>query len=199
MSIPTRAQWTKARDAAGGSSGEVKGVSVGGALDAYYKAVGKDGVLGSIRPLGLLEKTLKTYHAGVVKKNPKVAAVVQNELLSEVDRLQKEILKIAKLPREIEAGCVAIEKLIGTKDWTKDRQKVAGVIRLIRAAVDQLVKIDPSNRLAQMHRMTVLAHQEVEKVDKAVGAAGDKLPAVVDSATRNITDALKVIRKYNTV
>ena len=199
MSIPTRTQWTKARDAAGGTSGDVKGVSVGGALDAYHNAVAKDGVVGSIRPLGLLETTLKTYHAGVAKKKPKVAAVVQTQLLSEVDRVQKDILKVAKLPRDIEAGCVAIEKLISPKDWTKDRQKVAGVIRLIRAAVDQLVKIDPSNRLAQMHRMTVLAHQEVEKVDKAVGAASDKLSAVVDTATRNITDALKVIRKYNTI
>src|SRR5262245_14943467 len=104
MSIPTRKEWQKTRDAAGGKAGEAEKVSVGDALDDYHKAAAKADMLDSIRPLNILEKELKAYQAEVTKTNSKLAKAVESKVLAEVEKAQEAILEVAKYPGKIAEG-----------------------------------------------------------------------------------------------
>src|SRR5215475_3021202 len=69
MALPTRKEWAKMRDNAGGSAGMVKGTSIGQLLEDYHKAPAGQltlaGLLAQVRPLSALAVGLKKYRAGL--------------------------------------------------------------------------------------------------------------------------------------
>lgn len=82
MALPSRKQWTTMRDAAGGSAGLVKGVSVGKLLDDYHKAggngMGLARMLSQVKPLTALLNGLKTYRAGLPANKAALRKVVDD-------------------------------------------------------------------------------------------------------------------------
>jgi hypothetical protein len=196
MAIPTRKEWQKIRDDAGGKAGETKKVSVGKALDEYHKAAAKYSGEDLLKPLQELEKDLNTYYEAVKKSNPKLAKAVDDELIAEVKKEKREAKAVSGHEDKIQEGVEAIRKLIGFRRWTEDIQKVAGLLRLIRAAADQLADVDPDDRWAQIHRITVLVHKDLEELDKSLQTKSDvEIEAAQKETRETIEDALKAIRK----
>lgn len=197
MAIPTRSEWRKLRDGAGGKEGESKKVSVGKALDAYHKSAAKFSGDDLMKPLNDLEKSLNAYLDAVKGTNNKLAQVVETKILAEIKKEKREAKGVADNADKIEEGVEQIEVLAKKKDWEDDRQKIAGLYRLIRAAAEQLADADPDNRWAQIHRMTILAHGDIEKLDKAIGTKDEeKIKKAKTQAEGTIEDTLKAIKKY---
>ncbi len=197
MSIPTKSEWQKLRDGAGGKLSEIKGYSVGKGLDAYHAALAKSGISGTIRPLADLDKGLKSYLDSVKKSNPKLAAVVQSKLIVEVDKAEKEILEVGKLAAKIGATVDQIEKAIKVNDWEqKDPMKVAALFKVIRATVDEIIDMDNINRWAQIHRMTVLAFGDLEKLAKEIKKPGPNTEKLVKHTEKTVIDSCKAIDKH---
>jgi hypothetical protein len=197
MAVPTRKEWRKLRDDAGGTEGESKKVSVGKALDKYHAAAAKYSGDDLMKPLQDLEKDLNAYCDAVKGTNSKLANVVETKLIAEIKQEKKEAKGVAQNADKIEDGVGEIEKLAKKNDWVDDRQKIAGLYRLIRAAADQLADVDPDNRWAQIHRMTVLAHGDIEKLDNAIGTKDqEKIDKASTQAEGTIEDTLKAIKKY---
>jgi hypothetical protein len=196
MPIPTRKEWRTLRDKAGGKEGETKKVSVGKSLDAYHKSAEKFSGEDLYKPLQELEKAMNTYMSEVKDENDKLAKVVKTKIIAEI-RKEKQVAKgVAQHADKIEEGVGEIKKLMKGKGWEDDRQKIAGLFRLIRAAAEQLAAADPDNAWAQVHRMTILAHSDIEKLDKALGKKGDDNTKIIDNTEKTIDDALKAILKY---
>jgi hypothetical protein len=88
QSIPTRQEWTKLRDAAGGSAGLVKNVSVGKLLDDYDKAtkgtMGLAKMLAQVRPLNELDRGLKAYRKGLPATKTNLIKLV-DDILKTID------------------------------------------------------------------------------------------------------------------
>ncbi len=77
--IPSHAEWTKARDAAGGKSNLVMSVNVGGLIDKFAAAGGH--LVKRQKPMADLRKGLETYKAdSSVKKIPDLVATIASIL-----------------------------------------------------------------------------------------------------------------------
>ena len=77
--IPSHAEWTKARDAAGGKSNLVMSVNVGGLIDKFAAAGGH--LVKRQKPMADLRKGLEKYKAdSSVKKIPDLVATIDSIL-----------------------------------------------------------------------------------------------------------------------
>lgn len=197
MAIPTRKEWRKIRDDAGGKEGESKKVSVGKTLDTYHKAAEKAIGDEMLKPLQDLEKNLLAYYDAVKASNPKLAKAVNDKLIAEIAKEKKGAKGVASLVDKVNEGVEEIAKLMKKDEWEKERDKVAGLFRLIRAAADQLNGLAPDVAWAQIHRMTILAHGDIEKLDKAIGTKDqEKIDKAKKQAEGTVDDALKAIKKH---
>lgn len=197
MAVPTRKEWRKLRDAAGGKEGESNKVSVGKALDKYHAAAAKYSGDDLMKPLQDLEKDLKTYCEAVKDSNSKLKKVVEDKLIAEIRKEKREAKGVAQHASKIEEGADEVEKLMKKDKWPEEIQKLAGLFRLIRAAAEQLADADPDNNWAQIHRVSTLAHGDIEKLDKAIGTKDDaKIEKATKQAEGTIEDSVKAIRRY---
>ena len=197
MAIPTRKEWQKIRDAAGGKAGETKKVSVGKALDEYHKAAAKYSGDELLKPLQELERDLITYCEAVKSTNPKLRTAVQDELLAEITKEKRQAKEVSGLADNIEELVKEIEKLMKKDDWVDEREKIADKFLSIRSCAEKLADVDPDDRWAQIHRMTVLACNDIEKGGRSF-RFGDrsKFEEAEKQAEGTIEDALKAIKRH---
>lgn len=195
MAIPTRKEWRKIRDDAGGKEGESKKVSVGKALDTYHKAAEKASGDDLLKALQTLEKSLNTYYSEVKSSNAKLANAVSDKLLAEIAKEKKKSGSVAKFVDGIEDTVDKIGKLVKKDPWEDERDKIHGGFRLIRDAADKVSNLDPDNCWAQIHRMSILALGDLDKLDKAIGK-NDKVDQAKKQAKGTVEDALAGIAKY---
>lgn len=195
MAIPTRKEWRKIRDDAGGKEGESKKVSVGKSLDAYHKAAEKLAGDDLLKALQTLEKNLNTYYSEIKSDNAKLAKAVKDDLIAEVSKEKKKAGTVGKFVDGIEDTIKKIGQHMKKDPWEDERDKIHGGFRLIRDAADKVTKLDEDNCWAQIHRMAVLSLGDLDKLEKAL-KSNDKVDAAKKQAEGTVGDALAAIDRY---
>lgn len=195
MAIPTRKEWRKIRDDAGGKEGESKKVSVGKALDTFHKVAEKSAGDDVLKALQALEKSLNTYYSEIKSSNPKLAKAVTDKLITEIGKEKKKSGSVAQFVDGIEDTVDKIWKHMKKDPWEKERDKVHGGFRLIRDAANKVSGLDPDNCWAQIHRVSVLALGDLDKLDSAIGK-NDKVDQANKQAKGTVEDALTAIEKH---
>jgi hypothetical protein len=154
MAIPTRQQWQKLRDGAGGKAGMVKGIKVGDLLDQYHKAAtglkGLDGYVNLVRPLHQLSQGMKKYRAQLPANQTKLIKVVDS-IHAEIDTKVKVGQRLANPAHNAMQNINDVFKELKAAWGTKDNVALLKAYKNLyekslpaaRKAFHELSRVDP--------------------------------------------------------
>lgn len=205
MALPTRKEWAKMRDNAGGSAGMVKGTSIGQLLEDYHKAAAGQltlaGLLAQVRPLSALAVGLKKYRAGLPANKTALKKVV-DDMIKEVDEKTKQgqiaANPVHNLTTHMGNVITHSAAVMANGDSTAYQHLWNTDIRGAGTGFAQLVKLDSAAPVKKLYDFWFPFTQDDWDVkgDKVAGARTDPaaIKARVQNAAKLVNKSAKTVR-----
>lgn len=207
-SIPTRKEWRKFRDNAGGKSGMAK-VNVGSALDSFHKLYAKTAKKEDPTPLvkeiTTLSKTVNTYIATVSKTSKDVANAAKDKLKKPIDKFAADLTKMAtaqakelnKQVKNLDAlvyfvkrNCPALEKKVN-----KFNETISQLQEKYRRGVPEGEKDKVRPTLQKLHKQAVDFDQGAQSLQTEFQTRLTTIDSAIrDSRKKDVKAASELIR-----